>query len=238
MPRNTPPSLISYTELAYNVIHGTSGVATASVSWQTGDVIAVLCGDEGIATESFATPTATGLTFTAQKTHTASSSPAAGVWTAVAASTSSSTITCQDPGTNAHWGASVWVWRGSDGVGTSFVQATSTKTVSATPTDTHSAFMWGVFDWGAGAPSTSVLTPTVTNTRAGGTSGGGTQLSTFYTYWVGDEDDQASSSATSYGITSGDTSTGPYVIIGVEVLGTTTGGSTGLPDLIMAPPHR
>lgn len=218
MPRDTPPSLISYTEIAYNST--TSPRASASISWLTNDVVVFLYGDEGAGTTVTA-PTATGLTFTQQKLNSTASTCKSGVWTAVAASGSSGVVNGGHAAPSANWGASVWVWRGSDGVGVSFEQHTATKTVSAVPTDTHSSWMWGIFDFAAGAAGGSTQTPTVTNARQVGEVVAGA-----YSIWAGDEDDQASASSTPYGITTGTASTGPFSIVGVEVLGTTSGVSS------------
>lgn len=212
-PRDTPPTRVSYAEVPYNV--NTTPRSTAAVSWQTGDVIVAMIGNEG---DTLTAPTATGLTFIQQKNSGTGSFATAGVWTAVAGANGSQVVT---GGTFASkfWGMSVWVFRGSDGVGVSFEAHTATSAataiVSSTPTDTHSAYCWGVFDWGAGVPSTSVPTPTATNVNESAQ-----ETSTTYTAYVADLTDKASASATNFGITSGSASAGPFTVIGVEVLGT------------------
>lgn len=218
MARNTPPTLVSYTETASWATTGASK-STASVSWQTGDVLVVVAGTES--GSNIGTPTATGLTFTSRAAVTSGSVCGTRAATAVAASSGSSAITCTNAGgASDHWGFGVWVWRGSDGFDAAAEQHTSTKTVSATHTDTHSATCWGVFDFAAAAITGISLSPTATNERqkALDNSGG-----LHYTRYVADLTDHAASGGQAYGI-SGGSGTGPFSIVVVAVLGTT--GST------------
>lgn len=215
MARNTPPTLISYTEIAYTTSTTTS-IVSASVAWLTGDIIVVCALGEG--STALGTPTATGLTFTSQKSNSAASTCASQCATAVAASGSSSTVTITRAGTP-HAGAGIWVWRGSDGVGASVEQHTTTRSVNLTPTDTHSAYCWDVGDFNAGVTTSVVLIPTPTTTRVAQVDSGK------YTIYSGNLNDQASSSVTAFG-TSGGTVTGPSSIIAVEILGTTVTASS------------
>lgn len=216
MARNTPPSLISYTETAaWNTVALTK--STASVSWNTGDFIVVLGGNEGGRT--LGTPTATGLTFTARVSNTAASTCGTMVATATAASSSSSAIAMTCSFNDSQYGFGVWVFRGSDGLGSTGEQHTSTKTKSVVPTDTHSAWVWGSFDFGAGAIAGVALTPAATDTRQLALS------STHFTFAVGDITDQASGASTAYG-TSGGASAGPFSLGIIEILGTTSGAVT------------
>ena len=56
----TPPTLVSYTETAWNSA-GTGDTKSLQVTFQTGDLILVMSGCE--AADVFDLPTATGLTF-------------------------------------------------------------------------------------------------------------------------------------------------------------------------------
>jgi hypothetical protein len=214
MARNTPPTLASYTETVWTT--GAATKTTASVSWQAGDVIVVIVGIESN-NSTVGAVTATGLTFTRQVLATATAGTicyGAG-YTAVAASSGSSAISFTDTSTAFHAGCAVWVWRGSDGFDAACEQHTSTKTKALVHTDTHSAACVGTFDFQPGAVQT--ITPAPTNTRQAVLDG------TSYTIYVSDLDDQASSGSVSYGITGG-AGTGPFTIIGVAVLGTTSAG--------------
>jgi hypothetical protein len=224
MARSTPPSLISYTEVAYAT--NSSTISSASVSWLTGDVIVCIVTGEGPA--AIGTPTATGLTFATNQSITAAGTCNMKVCTAVAASGSSSAVSATI--STGHAGMGVWVWRGSDGVGTSTEQHTTTRTKALVPTDTHSAYCWTVGDFNAGATTSVVLTPTPTTTQESAVDAG------HYTVYSGNLDDQASAGSTSFG-TSGGTVTGPSSIGVQEILGTGTGSAIP-PPFVMSPPRR
>lgn len=208
------PTLISYTEIAYNVT--TTPRTSASISWQTGDVIVVLQGLEDPGTITL--PAATGLTFVAQKTNNAVAGTCAdGVYAVVAGATSSGGVTCaRSGGTSGIWGASIWVYRGSAGIGNSSEQHTTTKTVALTPTAANCAVVWGCFDFSAGAAGTIVPTPTNTDELA-------LEGASTYTAAVADLDPQASGGATSYGISGG--GTGPFSIVVLEIKASAGGGA-------------
>lgn len=213
----TAPTLISYTETVWTTV---TSPKTVSISWQTGDVIVYLAGAENATAGILITPTATGLTFSRVK-----ESPANGVananlcGTLLAAATagaSGSSVTVSGTitaGGGANWGFGVWVYRGSAGIGTSAEQETATKTKSLT-TSAHSAVVWGSIDWGAGA--SPVASPTPTNTDEA------TQFGSNYSVLIADITDQSAGSV-AYGQTGGSAS-GPFSIVVVEILGTTTSG--------------
>jgi hypothetical protein len=219
--RPTPPALISYTEVAYTTT--TATLTSASVAWQTGDLIVVIALAENA--ETLGVPAATGLTFTSQKLNTAAGTCASRGSTAVAASSSSATIAVGNPVGATRAGFGVWVWRGSDGVGNSAEQHTTTRTVAMVPNDTHSAFCWSVGDFAAGVTTSVALTPAATNTQESA------QQASHYTVYSGNLNDQASAGSTNFG-TSGGTVTGPSSIVVIEALGT----DPVPPPLVMAPP--
>lgn len=219
MARNTPPSLVSYTETASWITNGASKSTSASVAWQTGDILVFIGGGQDVGT--IGVPTATGLTFTSRALNTTPDCQSRGA-TAVAASTSSAVISATNSVSTQHWGFGVWVWRGSDGFDAAGEQHTSTKTKAIVHTDTHSATCWGVFDFAATAVAGISLTPAASHTRQAAADG------TAYTFYAGDLVDQAASGSVSYGITGG-SGTGPFSIAAVAVLGTTVGASTVKP---------
>lgn len=198
------PTPISYTETVWN----TTGVskASASISWQAGDVIAVIAGCED--NSALGVPTAAGLAFTSQKSNVVGSTCASQLATAVAASSSSGAVTVTNASSAPHWGFGVWVWRNSAGVGNSAEQHTTTATVPLIPTGADSAIVYGVFDFSAGALQT--ITPTPTNTRQRVVDG------TQYSIYVMDLADQVSAGSVSYGLAGG---AGTVSIVVLEVKG-------------------
>lgn len=209
----TPPTLISYNDATSAWTTGAATKSSASISWQTGDVLVVVSGAE--AADTLGTPTATGLSFTKQKNNVTASTCAAFVATAVAASASSGAVSVTNSSSTHHWGFGVWVWRGSDGVGNSAEQHTATHNVSLTAAGgADSAICWGLFDFGAAAAGT--LTPTPTHTRQN------VQDGATYTLAVADLTDQVSASGVVYGYTG--SGGGPFSIVVVEVKGAAGGG--------------
>lgn len=201
----TQPLLISYTETA-DWITGAASRSTPSVSWQAGDVISVIaiCED----TTTLGLPTATGLTFTSQKSNNAPTSCGTQLAAAVAGGSGSSAITVTSSAATKHFGIAVWVHRNSLGIGNSAEQHTTTPTVSLTPTDVNSAIVYGMGDWSAVGPLT--MTPTPTTTRQAAVDG------TAYTRYVADLASQSSAGAVSYGLASG---SGTLSIVVLEIKG-------------------
>ncbi len=212
------PTLISYTEVASWATTGTSK-STASVSWNSGDVITVVAGSEGGNNGTLGTPTATGLTFAKNQDITANGGTrcAAFTATAVAGSNSSGSIQVTNSNSGEHWGFGVFVHRSSTGAGNSAQQATSTKTKALTPTAADGAIVWGVFDFNADAAGSG--TPSPTNTRQAAQDAG------HYTRLVCDLADQTSSGSVSYGQSGGGT-TGPFSIVIQEIKNDGGGGAT------------
>lgn len=209
----TPPSLISYTEIAWTGNTAAPRSTAGAVAWNSGDIIVVIAGTEGPGqTWAAGTVTATGLTFTLQKSNNVAGTCSSAVWTAAPGAGGSQTFTVNPPGGGQDWGAAIWVFRSSGGVGnTGFEQHTATRLVSYTATQAHSAIVWATFDFAAVTTNPPVATPTPTNIRQNVKDG------THYTLYVSDLTDQASAGAVSYGITG--SGTGPFSIIGIEVKG-------------------
>lgn len=210
------PTLVSYTEVASWATGGATK-ATASVSWNSGDILVVIAGAENNA-NTLGTPTATGLTFTIKQSFASGTTCSSMLATATAGSTSSATVNVAygTTGGSPHWGFGVWVWRSSTGEGNSIEQHTTTKTKALTITSPNSAVMCGVFDFNADAAGSG--TPAVTNSRQAAQDAGR------YTRLVFDNIDY-STSGSLWGQTGGGT-TGPFSIVAVEIKNDGAGGAT------------
>lgn len=201
------PTLVSYTETAAWNTAGASK-ATASISWQTNDILVFVGASES--NDTIGVPTATGLTFASVILNITASTCGTRVATATAASTSSSAVTAtwtSGGSGGTHWGFGVWVWRSSTGVGNNIEQHTATKTKALTLSGVNSAVMIGVFDFNADTAGSG--TPAVTNTRQAA------QDAAHYTRLVFDNID-FSTSGSSWGQTGGG-ATGPFSIVGIEI---------------------
>lgn len=217
--RAAAPTRVSYAETASWSTTGASK-STASISFQTNDVLAVLALNEGGAGGgTFGTPTVTGATFTIQKflkgTGALSGSMVA---CAVAASTTSAAVTVTNSNSANEWGFAVWVYRGSAGCGNSSEQHTTTKTVALTATAADAAIVWGLADFNADVAATAG-TPTATTTNQK------VQIASHYTIGVFDLTDQVSAGSVSYGFTGGGT-VGPFSLVVLEIKASAGGGGS------------
>lgn len=207
----TPPTLVSYTEVAYTGTGSTR--SSASVSWNAGDVVAVICGtDGGFTNANPGVPTATGLTFLSQKNNNAVNTCATRASAVVAGGNGSSAVQVVLGDANEHWGFSVFVYRGSDGIGNSAEEHTTAKTVAQTNTAADSANVWGGFDFAANAVTNNNITPTPTNTDERNQDGAQ------YTAYVADLTDQTSAGSVSYGV-SGAGTVGAFSKVVLEIKG-------------------
>lgn len=208
------PTRVSYTEVASWTTTG-SPKATASISWQAGDILVFIGGSEAAA-DTIGVPTATGLTFSSVILNTTAGTCSTRVATATAAGTSAATVNATNTNVAAHWGFGVWVWRSSTGVGNNIEQHTATKTKALTLTGVNSAVMVGVFDFNADVVGSG--TPAVTNTVEN------TRDTSHYTALVFDNIDY-STSGSSWGQSGGGT-TGPFSIVAIEIKNDGGGGAT------------
>lgn len=214
----TPPTLVSHNPAAYNTTTATKTVTPTS-GWNAGDILVFTCIAEGsVNGDHCNVPTATGLTFTAVISHAAASNSDLMVATATAASNGSGAISCTHTttGSGANWGFTIYVFRGSGGVGNNASQFTATRTVSLTPTQADSAIVWTVADFAAAAVQSPAPTPTNADVAI--------KVSTNYTAYADELTDQVSSGAVSYGI--GGSGTGPFSIGVIEINGTAGGAVT------------
>lgn len=182
---------------------------SAPITWQGGDIIVVIAACEG--QNTLGTPTGTGLSFTVLQSNTAASSCATILAVATPSVGGSSAISTTLANGAQVSGMAVWVWRGSNGVGTSTEQHTTTKTKAMVPQGKHSAYCWAGFDFSAAAAD-AVFSPAQTNIDER------TDQGTTYTTYVADLIDQYSSGSTNFGI-SGGTTVGVISIVAVEILG-------------------
>lgn len=200
------PTLVSYTETAWNT--AATSKSTASVSWDADDLLVVIGGTESGTT--LGVPTATGLTFTSAVLNTAVSTCGTRGAYAIAGSSGSSAVTMTNSG-SFNYGFAVWVWRRAAGIGSNGEQHTTTHTVTVIPADTHSGWCFAAFDFSATAVSNS-LTPTVDTEREKAVENGA------YTAFVGEIADRESGAATGFGLDAGGTA-GTISIVVLEVRG-------------------
>ncbi|MGZ4519097.1 MAG: hypothetical protein ACXVXP_05905 [Mycobacteriaceae bacterium] len=218
----------------------TQTLASDSVTVQTGDVVTVLCGDEGNSTESFNTPVTTisnsGITLL--QSHPASSNCAGGAWTFTVTANGSGTVTSQCTQAGINQVIAVFVDRGGTAAtaARSALSAGSGRTVAYTASQADSALHWMVLDWAAATAQTPVPTSTshTTTTPGPAATPQSATVASIYTENVATLDDQPSTASTGYGI--GGTGTGPFTIIVVEVQG--AGGAPATKPFVSHPARR
>jgi hypothetical protein len=206
------PTLTSNTGSTWNDLSTTSEV-TGTLTWNSGDQVLVIgvTEDQG---QTFATPTATGLTFTALGSAiNVASTCWIHAWQATAGSSGSSAVTATLVGTsNAGRGIHAFAWGGCTGfVRTNLGTQTATQVVSVTRTQANSAMVFWSGDWSASGTAGLGWTPAGQTQIQAATNA---DYSSFAAYWG----DQGSTGTTNYG-TTGLAGT-KYSIAAVEVLGT------------------
>lgn len=216
------PTLVSYTETTWS---GTGTKSTAAVTWLAGDLVVVAAVNES-ANGTIAAPTATGLTFTAGgAVGTAGSDCQANSWSVTAGAGGSQVVTSTGSGAF-NWGMGVWVWRGSGGIGTRATSITAAKTVSLVRSGANSCVVFASGDFSTAATTGYSFTPTVAHDRQHAAQG------TAYSVYVADFGDQGSAGTTSYG-TAGETSSGPFTNLALEILGVAAAaGATPAPLVV------
>jgi hypothetical protein len=222
----TPPTVTGTAEVANWQLSTTPRSVSSSVSWETGDVIIVHGGvaDDG---DSLATPTVAGLTFAlVLESVPNADSCRSYVWAATAASPGSGTVEGSKPGGGSTtWGIAVEVWHGTDGVGNSATNTSTTKTVSLTRGFENSGVSYGGFDWSA---SSAAATWTPSGQTVIESSGDDTNYGIHVAYWG----DQGAAGATSYGISSA--SSGDFAKVAVEVKGTAGAPAVAIPPILQS----
>jgi hypothetical protein len=220
------PTVISYGNSTFSDAGNTTNTV-AGVSWQAGDIVLVLAGNSNnTAAGRIGTPTVTGLTGTGltfgsiATVNDNGSNDDAQVygWSATAAGTGSGTIssTSTTPSGERN-GIGVFVYRGSDGLGTPVtLDGSSAKTISVTRVQANSHVVVILIDWNQVGDVTVTATPTGTVRFAEAESG----QADFFIVSFGD---QGATGTTAYGITN-HTGTVDMSGIAVEVKGTAGGG--------------
>lgn len=212
------PTLTSSTSSDYTDNAAVSEV-TGTLTWNSGDRILVVAMTED---QSFtlATPTATGLTFTALGSAvTPSNSCWLHAWEATAAGSGSSAVTATRSGGTgvAMRGIYAFAYGGSTGfVRTNKAGVNATETVSVTRTLANSAIVFWSADWSASGTGGIGWTPAGQTQLIAQTNTGATAV-------VGRWDDQGATGTTAYG-TTGLAGTA-FTVAAVEVLGTAPSGT-------------
>lgn len=203
------PGIISYTETVWNT---NTTPKTAVISWNPGDVVVYLAGNESNST--LAVPTGAGITFS-QLQSAGSSAAFCNTMLAAAQPTgtgSGVTITGTEPVGPSFWGFGLFVIRGARGVGNSVEQHTTTKTVGLTPSAVNSLIIWGCFDFeAAGAVTPTPTLPAVVTRHS-------EDIGTNYSIGVFSMINQTSPSSVSYGGVFGGVA-GPYSLVAVDIPG-------------------
>jgi hypothetical protein len=204
----TAPTFISATASSFTDTALTE--TTASVSWNSGDVVLVL----GVTEDSgrtFSTPTATGLTFALVDSQSVANDCGLYLWSATAGSTSSAAVSASTNGGSQYSGIVVQVWRGCGGLGTPVKAAgANTQTISLTRVSANSCVAFISGDWNAISASGASASPSGTVDTSGGNAS--------YGYVVTHYGSQGATGTTSYGV-SGWTGTLDAAKIAVEVKG-------------------
>lgn len=202
----------------------TTSPKTVSVTTAVGDVL-VLIGLEENRLGVLATPTGgTGLTWTLQQEVTATPTSdwcAAYVWTAVATTAETFTLSVARSGTAVAWGWICLRWSGSDGVGASSKTNVSggAPSLGLTTTAANSAICVGNSDWNA-IDGASRTWRTVNGAAA--TEQSYFRSGTTYAAYSGRHNDAGAAGAQTVGLSA--PAGQKYSIVAVEVLGT-SGGS-------------
>lgn len=222
----TAPTLDSYAA-STSFTSGTDR-STASVSWTDGANVLVggVTEDNAILIQSTVIggspqlPTATGLTFAAvaNSPTTTGSKTKAYWWNAIASGAGSSVITCHLSNSGSFGGIGVWVFSGSDGIGTAGMQqarpgSTTAPNVSLTRSGDNSFVLGSLGDWSA-VNDTTVTGSPATNYQQRHAQNVGGAATLFLLQWG----DQGAAGTTSYGVT-GAGSSSNWTATAVEVLG-------------------
>lgn len=228
------PTLIAFAEADTGVNGANVGSkATATLTWQTGDRLVAIAGDEGAnnAITFTISNTGSGLSWSVLQSHASNNDCTLYAWTATATANSSGTVTATHTNSS-QMAVGVSQWRAPTGftiaVGTSAIGTsltTSPQRVSLVMSSADSAVMWAGFDWSAHAVETvSPAATSHTTTTPGPTAEPiATADGTHYTLYYDILDDQTSTGTQTYGYSG--TSTGPFTIAAVEVKLTAVGGT-------------
>lgn len=144
----TPPTLVAEYESAWN---SSTSPKTVSVTVSTNDVL-VIYGITADNTATLGTPSGGGLTYTQQQVVNVSSRTWLSIWTAIAGSGQTFTLSIsRSGGTSIFWGFNCLRFSGSDGVGASASTNASSgaPTLNITTNSANSAIVVANGDWNA-----------------------------------------------------------------------------------------
>lgn len=194
---SSAPTLVDYDQSDYSNDPGgfPSTETTGTVTWQAGDLIVVVGGTEN-GSITLSTPSATGLSFNLVTSVNAgdSNNTLNYLWSATAASNGSSAVTSTC--LQGMCGISVFVYRGSSGLGNYNTLSNSTnKVISLTRGSDKSAVVVSMWDWNA------VNDTTVNSSPSGGTQRVAQWVNGKATAFVFDWGDQGTAGTQNYGIT-------------------------------------
>lgn len=196
----------------------TSPRSTASINRAVGDVLVAVAimEDTGNGAGSVTVADATGIVWTRQQEVTTANRTYATVWTAVASSAANTVITFSEgTSTNFDWGARVYHWTGSAGIGTSNKgdAANSAASVTLTGVLANSAIVMAIGDWDAANTNVTYRTADAgTFTEVEQVDDGN-----LYTIYTGYHADAGASGDTVVGFTDTDPT---WSLVAVEVKGT------------------
>ncbi|MEN9913165.1 MAG: hypothetical protein RLY66_573 [Candidatus Parcubacteria bacterium] len=219
-----PPTLVDYQQSDWTD-KITGNEVTPTVTWQAGDLVVVLGATENNDTSAayLNTPTATGLAFSLVTSVNTTPVPGGDgtpvyAWSAVAGSNGSGVVTSTSDGfAFQSRGISVFVYRGSGGIGaTNILDNSTSKDISLTRGSDNSAVAVVMSDWNAVNDTTVTASPS-----SGGTQRVAQFVSGSNTSFVFSWTDQGTAGTTNYGITD-HTGTVDMSGIVVEVKGIST----------------
>jgi hypothetical protein len=194
----TAPTLVDYQQSTWTDDVATDE-ATPAITWQSGDVILVL-GEASAGNMTLGTPTATGLIFSLVQDSNPTSDDQmsrAYAWSATAAGSGSSVVTSVAGGGLDARGISVFVYRGSGGIGNSAIEHNETNNsyISLTRGFDNSVVAVVLADWGSSGDV--VVTPL----PVGGTQRVAEDIGNKVTAFVFNFGDQGATGTTNYGMT-------------------------------------
>lgn len=112
----TAPTFVAESETTWN---STAASKTASVTVAVGDILAIYGGTEQAGSTTLSTPTGGGLTYTLRQSIVTTNFCAAYLWTAVATSAQTFTLSIARAAGLGWWGSDCLKFSGSDGIGAS-----------------------------------------------------------------------------------------------------------------------
>jgi hypothetical protein len=221
------PSLIAYAETTWTTAATT--LTAGAISWLSGDLVVIMSvNEDAVATISVADQF--GLTLVnGGRVGTSGVTCEANSWSAVASSNQTSVQLVATASVVRQYGIGIWVWRNHNGIGNRATDITTAKTVSLTRAGANSCVCGVQGDFSAAATTGYSFTPTVANDRQHSNS-------VQYSFYVADWGDQGGTGSTSYG-TSGETSTGTFAKIALEITGLPGSRGAG-PGLARGPMSR